>query len=127
MTLAHSSIPDPFLNLPAELWLKIFYYATVGICVDDGVDYVPFAAIPLQERDSPYVERRCFATKRNLLLVCKAWNALATWTVYRTIQICHDTNTLLDSLYMDTSSEKAGGGNGRFVRNVKNQLNSPRL
>jgi len=58
-------------------------------------------------------------TKHNLLLVCKAWNALATETVYRIIRICHGTNTLLDSLCMDTSSEKAGGGNGRFVRRVE--------
>ncbi|EDR08347.1 uncharacterized protein LACBIDRAFT_326720 [Laccaria bicolor S238N-H82] len=119
MTLPHNSFPDPFPNVPEELWLEIFYYATVGECVDDGIDYVPFAAIPLQERDSPRVERRCFATKRNLLLVCKAWNALATETVYRTIRICHGTNTLLDSLDMDTSGEKAGGGNGRFVRNIE--------
>ena len=119
MTLPHNTILDPLLNVPEELWLEIFYYATVGTRVDDGVDYVPFAAIPLQERDSPRVERSCFATKRNLLLVCKAWNALATETVYRTIRICHETNTLLDSLHMDTSSEKAGGGNGRFVRNVE--------
>ena len=119
MTLPHNSIPDPFLNVPEELWLEIFYYATVGECVDDGIDYVPFAAIPLQERDSPRVERRCFATKRNLLLVCKAWNALAIETVYRTIRICQGTNTLLDSLDMDTSSENTGGGNGRFVRNVE--------
>ena len=119
MTLPLNSTPDPFLNVPEELWLEIFYYATVGTCIDDGVDYVPFAAIALQERDSPRVERSCFATKRNLLLVCKAWNALATETVYRTIRICHGTNILLDSLRMDTSSEKAGGGNGRFVRNVE--------
>ncbi|EDR08612.1 uncharacterized protein LACBIDRAFT_326782 [Laccaria bicolor S238N-H82] len=120
MALPHNSIPNPFLNVPEELWLEIFYYATIGTCVDDGVNYVPFAAIPFQERDSLRVERRCFATKRNLLLVCKAWNALATETAYRSIRICHGTNTLLDSLYMDTtSSEKAGGGNGRFVRNVE--------
>ncbi|EDR08346.1 uncharacterized protein LACBIDRAFT_326719 [Laccaria bicolor S238N-H82] len=112
--------PDPFFNVPEELWLEIFYCATGATCVDDGVDYVPFAAIPLEERrDSPRVERRCFATKRNLLLVCKAWNALATETVYRTIRICRGTNTLLDSLNMDTSSDKPGGGNGRFVRNVE--------
>ena len=119
MTLPHNSNPNPFLNVPEELWLEICYYATVGTCVDDGVDYVPFAAIPLQERDSPRVERRCFATKRNLLLVCKAWNALAIETVYRTIRIYHGTNTLLDSLNMDASSENARGGNGRFVRNVE--------
>jgi len=119
MTLPHNSIPDPFLNVPEELWLEIFYYVTIGTYIDDGVDYVPFAAVPLQERDSPRVERRCFVTKHNLFLVCKAWNALATETVYRTIRICHGTNTLLGSLYMDTSSEKAGGGNGRFVRNVE--------
>ena len=53
MALPHNSLPDPLFNVPEELWLEIFYYATVGTCIDDGVDYVPFAAIPLQKRDSP--------------------------------------------------------------------------
>ena len=119
MALPHNSLPDPLFNVPEELWLEIFYYATVGTCIDDGVDYVPFAAIPLQKRDSPGFKQRCFATKRNLLLVCKAWNALATETMYRTIRICHGTNELLDALYLNTPSEKARGGNGRFVRNVE--------
>lgn len=84
-------------GLPHELWLHIFRLATSNAQYYDAeLDYAAFRAIPMS--DITDTIQASLDTKRALVLVCKAWRAIALEIMYETVRIRHGTGRLRTEL-----------------------------
>lgn len=92
------------LQLPQELWLHIFRLATSNAQYYDAeLDYAAFQAIPIS--DITDTIQASLDVKRTLLLVCKAWRAIALEIVYEVVRISHGTARL--RIELDRSRDDA--------------------
>lgn len=75
-------------HFPPEIWLTIFNLATdvPGLLSSDGP--VPSdLPRPLVKEQEQRLLKESLIAKRNIILVCKTWRALATEFLYRSVQV----------------------------------------
>ncbi|KAL0951698.1 hypothetical protein HGRIS_008374 [Hohenbuehelia grisea] len=89
-------------NLPPELWLEIFAWATSSRTHSYSTNYEPFE--PLSGLDG------INNVGKNLVLVCRQWHALATELLYKNLIIGENAHALCSALQR--------GGHGKLVRRV---------
>ncbi|KAF8881927.1 hypothetical protein CPB84DRAFT_228595 [Gymnopilus junonius] len=108
-----------FNELPAEIRLTIFRQATLKVSQyeDTSVDYRPFEAVALRDRDWSSSAQRALDVKMAVVLVCKEWKRIATEMLYECIRIQHGTEALLTAL--EGHLQDALFDNGRWVRRVE--------
>ncbi|KDR81925.1 hypothetical protein GALMADRAFT_135315 [Galerina marginata CBS 339.88] len=107
-----------FNELPAEIRLGIFRLATMKKSQheDTSLDYRPFEAVPLRDRDWSKSAQRALDVKMTIVLVCKEWKKIATEMLYECIRIEHGTDHLLSAL---EGHADAPLDNGKWVRRIE--------
>ena len=107
-------------HLPSELWLLIFQLATE----------VPFAFLPRTESPFDLPPRpthkemtaafsHSLVTKRYLVLVCKAWNEIATPLLYSAVLLRTTRGaTAAWETFRRSAQINEGGGLGRYVKRI---------
>lgn len=106
MTLAisHDSNLPPF---PPELWITIFSLATdiPGLLSYDGPNPSDIPR-PLVKEHEHKLLKESLITKRNIILVCKTWNALATNFLYQSVLVTRPAT--LSSLLVALGGRSSG-------------------
>jgi len=109
-----------FDELPDEIRLGIFRLATLKVsqAEDVGVEYTPFEAVALKERDWSDSAQRALTVKLTIILVSKEWKRIATEMLYECIRIEHGTESLVRAL-----EKKLGPSlefdHGQWVRRIE--------
>lgn len=106
MTLAisHDSNLPPF---PPELWITIFSLATdiPGLLSYDGPNPSDIPR-PLVKEHEHKLLKESLITKKNIILVCKTWNALATNFLYQSVLVTRPAT--LSSLLVALGGRSSG-------------------
>lgn len=99
-------------QLPPELWIVVFRWATYPPDGYPAPFYEPFRA-PSETFDEP------LRTKRALVQVCHQWRDLATIFLYEDVRIRHDSETLKTVLADHHRIDDELHSLGRFVRRLE--------
>ncbi|KAG1796956.1 uncharacterized protein HD556DRAFT_1306670 [Suillus plorans] len=109
MTLAisHDSTVCNLPPFPPELWITIFSLATdiPGLLSYDGSNPYDLPR-PLVKDHELKLLKESLITKRNIILVCKTWNALATNFLYQSVLVTRPAT--LSSLFVSLGGRSSG-------------------
>ncbi|KAF7436417.1 hypothetical protein PC9H_003250 [Pleurotus ostreatus] len=93
-------------QLPSELWMEIFRWATGSYEVEGyRIDYEPFARLPLHTD-----VHELLSVRRVLVLVCRRWQSLAMELLYSDLIIRNHSHALHEAL------RRSGGEHGKRAR-----------
>lgn len=103
--------PPPF---PPELWITIFSLATdaPGLLSYDGPTLSDLPR-PLVKEHEHKLLKESLITKRNIILVCRTWHALATKFLYKSVLVTRPAT--LSSLLLALDNESSGPGRSVHV------------
>ncbi|KAF9245893.1 hypothetical protein BU15DRAFT_85553 [Melanogaster broomeanus] len=105
---------DLLRNLPPEIWITIFRWATSPSAGYPAPYYEPFRA-SFEEFDE------LLRTKGALVQVCRLWRDLASVFLYEDVRVRHGSESLREALasYRDLEDEASQGWLGRCVRRLE--------
>ncbi|TFK71271.1 hypothetical protein BDN72DRAFT_837861 [Pluteus cervinus] len=112
-------MPEP-LAFPPEIWLQVFRLVTTPQEADLETHYVPFRAIPMQERPIHY--QPALNARRTLVLVCKEWRQWVNDHMYHMIRIEGGSKSLREALGVPPPGELAPYASGPNRRESVNDL-----
>ncbi|KAF9229026.1 hypothetical protein BS17DRAFT_16 [Gyrodon lividus] len=103
-----------FSQLPPEIWIVIFHWATSPPAGYPAPYYEPFRA-SFEEFDEP------LRTKRALVQVCRRWRVLASVFLYEDVRVRYGSESLMEALvsHRDVEDEGSQGWLGRCVHRLE--------
>ncbi|KAF8846147.1 hypothetical protein BDN67DRAFT_960831 [Paxillus ammoniavirescens] len=105
---------DVSSQLPPEIWINIFRWATSPTAGYPAAYYEPFRP-SFEKFDEP------LRTKRALVQVCRRWRVLASAFLYEDVRVRYGSRSLREALvsHCDAEDEGSRGWLGRCVRRLE--------
>ncbi|KAG1750450.1 uncharacterized protein EDB91DRAFT_1046057 [Suillus paluster] len=112
--ISNASTTRNFPRFPPELWLSIFSLATnvPGLLSCDGPTPSDLPR-PIVKENEQRLLRESLITKRNIILVCRTWHALATELLYRSVLVTRPAT--LSSLLVALDRRSSGAAHPAHV------------